>query len=213
MTPPPTTSCGGQGGTRPMLAPRAPPPRPSTAAVAAAPPKLASSCLPRRPRPSDGECVVIENHELFCEQLLPQYFKHSNFSSFSRQLNFYQYVPLCELTCAPPRVLLLLLLSLSSLSIRAVPACVLRVVACDLASPRCCCAAWTLLALESGAGRPASILLLGVLHARRPPPNLFPRPPGSRRCPNLRRRRPSSAATGSSSATLASRRAAWSCCA
>jgi len=38
-----------------------------------------------------GDNFVIKNVECFASKILPQYFKHSNFSSFARQLNFYGF--------------------------------------------------------------------------------------------------------------------------
>ncbi|CAK5226627.1 unnamed protein product [Aphanomyces euteiches] len=38
-----------------------------------------------------GTTVVIKEPEEFAKTILPQYFKHSNFSSFVRQLNFYGF--------------------------------------------------------------------------------------------------------------------------
>ncbi|RHY98084.1 hypothetical protein DYB37_013923 [Aphanomyces astaci] len=38
-----------------------------------------------------GTTVVIKEPEEFARSILPQYFKHSNFSSFVRQLNFYGF--------------------------------------------------------------------------------------------------------------------------
>ncbi|ETW08156.1 hypothetical protein H310_02493 [Aphanomyces invadans] len=38
-----------------------------------------------------GTTVVIKEPEEFAKAILPQYFKHSNFSSFVRQLNFYGF--------------------------------------------------------------------------------------------------------------------------
>ena len=38
-----------------------------------------------------GDNFVVKNVENFASSVLPQYFKHSNFSSFARQLNFYGF--------------------------------------------------------------------------------------------------------------------------
>eukprot|EP00549_Striatella_unipunctata_P009050 CAMPEP_0118682700 /NCGR_PEP_ID=MMETSP0800-20121206/5623_1 /TAXON_ID=210618 ORGANISM="Striatella unipunctata, Strain CCMP2910" /NCGR_SAMPLE_ID=MMETSP0800 /ASSEMBLY_ACC=CAM_ASM_000638 /LENGTH=235 /DNA_ID=CAMNT_0006579103 /DNA_START=361 /DNA_END=1068 /DNA_ORIENTATION=- len=40
---------------------------------------------------SQGDNFVVKNVEKFAATVLPQYFKHSNFSSFARQLNFYGF--------------------------------------------------------------------------------------------------------------------------
>eukprot|EP00557_Chaetoceros_sp_GSL56_P005442 CAMPEP_0176490940 /NCGR_PEP_ID=MMETSP0200_2-20121128/8153_1 /TAXON_ID=947934 /ORGANISM="Chaetoceros sp., Strain GSL56" /LENGTH=450 /DNA_ID=CAMNT_0017888309 /DNA_START=645 /DNA_END=1997 /DNA_ORIENTATION=+ len=39
----------------------------------------------------DGDTFVIKNADLFAKEEIPKYFEHSNFSSFSRQLNFYGF--------------------------------------------------------------------------------------------------------------------------
>jgi len=39
----------------------------------------------------DGSMFSIKDPRLFAEKVIPQFFDHSNFSSFSRQLNFYMF--------------------------------------------------------------------------------------------------------------------------
>jgi len=45
----------------------------------------------KRNRSENGDNFVVKNVEQFASTVLPQYFKHSNFSSFARQLNFYGF--------------------------------------------------------------------------------------------------------------------------
>ena len=37
----------------------------------------------------NGDTMVIFDSEKFAAEIIPQYFKHNNFRSFVRQLNFY----------------------------------------------------------------------------------------------------------------------------
>eukprot|EP00957_Ditylum_brightwellii_P133223 10158079-Ditylum_brightwellii.AAC.1 len=49
-------------------------------------------------RSENGDNFVVKNVEQFTSTVLPQYFKHSNFSSFPRQLNLYDF---CKLKAEP----------------------------------------------------------------------------------------------------------------
>mmetsp|Transcript_32087 Transcript_32087/g.36482 ORF Transcript_32087/g.36482 Transcript_32087/m.36482 type:complete len:446 (-) Transcript_32087:75-1412(-) len=40
---------------------------------------------------NDGETFIVKNTEIFEKSIIPQFFKHSKFSSFVRQLNFYGF--------------------------------------------------------------------------------------------------------------------------
>lgn len=40
----------------------------------------------------DGTTFIVKNTNVFEKKIIPTFFKHSKFSSFVRQLNFYGYV-------------------------------------------------------------------------------------------------------------------------
>ncbi len=42
-------------------------------------------------RSEDGETFVVKDPDAFAAEVIPHYFDHSKFSSFSRQLNFYGF--------------------------------------------------------------------------------------------------------------------------
>eukprot|EP00554_Chaetoceros_debilis_P001656 CAMPEP_0194081620 /NCGR_PEP_ID=MMETSP0149-20130528/7348_1 /TAXON_ID=122233 /ORGANISM="Chaetoceros debilis, Strain MM31A-1" /LENGTH=423 /DNA_ID=CAMNT_0038763565 /DNA_START=92 /DNA_END=1363 /DNA_ORIENTATION=- len=53
---------------------------------------MVSTCDPRLAEwAEDGETFVVKDPEEFAKVIIPKYFDHSKFSSFSRQLNFYGF--------------------------------------------------------------------------------------------------------------------------
>lgn len=66
--------------------------------AAAGPPATAPAQMVSDPTTTDivcwndkGDCFVVKNEFMFASNIMPQYFRHKNFSSFVRQLNFYGF--------------------------------------------------------------------------------------------------------------------------
>ena len=49
------------------------------------------ACFLTAVRSEDGDTFVVEDPEKLASDIIPQFFKHNNFSSFVRQLNFYGF--------------------------------------------------------------------------------------------------------------------------
>ena len=52
-----------------------------------------------------GDCFVVKDMNEFTKTILPRMFKHSNFASFVRQLNKYDFHKVCVSFCFSPLLL------------------------------------------------------------------------------------------------------------
>jgi hypothetical protein len=89
-TPPVEEAAAAAPATAPASAhPRTPPPRPLASFLRSLYTLCCDSDEDVVTWAKAGASFVIKDMPRFCADVLPAYFRHSNFSSFSRQLNFY----------------------------------------------------------------------------------------------------------------------------